>query len=156
MHLVKGGRGSFPACWGLANVVIMPKGSPSSDVEDYIPDSITPLLSKAYENIVAEKCNNFLESSSLLPASQFSYRRDLGTCDALLTLSRHLKFTLNWGMEGRLAQLDFPGAFHRVSHCGLLYKLKSIARGLFLPIVPEFKVSMVSAFCMVRSVRQLM
>ena len=29
-------------------------------------------------------------------------------------------------MEGRLVQLDFSAAFDRVSHCGLLYDLRSI------------------------------
>ena len=67
----------------------------------------------------------FLESNALLPSSQFSYRRSLGTCDALLILSNHLQVALN-KEHGRLVQLGFSTAFNRVSHCGLLYKLKSI------------------------------
>ena len=42
-------------------------------------------------------------------------------------------------MEERLHQLDFSAAFDRVSHCSLLYKLKSISVGKqFLSIVSEF------------------
>ena len=40
---------------------------------------------KVFEKIVAGKLSNFLESNSLLPFSQFSYRGDLETCDVLLT-----------------------------------------------------------------------
>ena len=32
-------------------------------------------------------------------------------------------------MEGTLVRLDFTAAFDRASHCGLLYKLKSIGIG---------------------------
>ena len=52
-HLVKGNI--FPACWRLANVVPVPKESPSSDVGDYRPISIIPpsvkgiLEDRAYE-----------------------------------------------------------------------------------------------------------
>ena len=42
-------------------------------------------------------------------------------------------------MEGRPVQSDFSAAFDGVSHCGLLYKLRSIGvGGHFLSIVYEF------------------
>ena len=88
---------------------------------------------------MAEKLNHCLESNSLLPPSQFSCRRGLKTCDALLTVSHRSQVSPDRGMEGRLVQLDFSDAFHRVTHRGLLYKLKSIGvGGHFLSIVSEF------------------
>ena len=56
-----------------------------------------------------------LENNSVLPPSHFLYRRDLGTCDALLKVSHHLQVALDTGMEGRLVQLDVSAAFDRVS-----------------------------------------
>ena len=44
----------------------MPKKFYSSDIGDYIPISITPVLSKIFEKIVAGKLRNFLEANSLL------------------------------------------------------------------------------------------
>ena len=42
-------------------------------------------------------------------------------------------------MEERVIQLDFSAAFDRVSHCGLVYKLKSIGVGKqFSSIASEF------------------
>ena len=79
----------------LAEIVPMPRGSPFSDVGDYRPILITPLLSKVFEKIVIEKPSHILESNSLLPPSQFSYRRDLVTCDALITLSHRLQAALD-------------------------------------------------------------
>ena len=46
---------------------------------------------------------------------------------------------MNRCMKGRLVQLNFSAEFDRVSHRGLLYKLKSIGvRRQFLSIVSEF------------------
>ena len=45
--------GSFPACWRQANVTRIPKGPPSSSVANYRPISITPVLSKVFERLVA-------------------------------------------------------------------------------------------------------
>ena len=82
----------------------MPKGSPFSDVGDYRPISITLLPFKVLENIVAGKLSHFLESNSLLYLSQFSHRKGLGTCDAVLALSHRLQVALDRGTEGRLIQ----------------------------------------------------
>ena len=49
--------------------------------------------------IVVGKLSRSLESNSLLPLFQVLYKRDLLTCDALLTLSHHLQVTLNGGMK---------------------------------------------------------
>ena len=45
--------GSFPACWRQANVTPIPKGPSSSSVANYRPTSITPVLSKVFEHLVA-------------------------------------------------------------------------------------------------------
>ena len=58
---------------------------------------------------------------------------------ALLTISHHLQKSLDAGMESYIVQLDFSAAFDRVSHSGLLFKLKSIiVGGRVLFICTEF------------------
>ena len=64
-----------------------------------------------------------------MPAAQFAYRKGLGCIDVLLTLSLHLQKSIGAGMESYIVQLDFSAAFDRVSHSGLLFKLKSIGVG---------------------------
>ena len=121
----------------------MPKEFYSSDVGD-----CTSLLSNVFEKIVAGKLNHISESNSLLSPSQFSYRRGLGTCDALIAhiLSHDLQNTLDRGTEGRLVQLDVSVAFHRVSHRGLLHKLRSKGRGeQFFSIVLELSSLVIEA-----------
>ena len=72
-------------------------------------------------------------------AAQFAYRIGLGCTDALLTTSNNLQKSLDSGMGSYLVQLDFSAAFDRVSHSGLLFKLKSIGVcGSVLYICREF------------------
>ena len=57
----------------------------------------------------------------------------------MLTLPHSLQVALDRGMEGRVVQLEFLAAFDRVSHRGVLYKVRSMRIGVqFLSIVSEF------------------
>ena len=85
MPLVKGS--SCPECWRLVDVVHVRKGSAFSDIRDYSHIFITPVLSKLVKKIVAGKMSHILEGNALLLPSQFSYRRGLGICDALVKVS---------------------------------------------------------------------
>ena len=64
-----------------------------------------------------------------MSAVQFAYRKLLGCTDALLTIYHHPQKSLDTGMEFYIVQLDFSAAFDRVSHSGLLFKLKYIGVG---------------------------
>ena len=76
--------GSFPVCWRVANVTPIPKGPPSYSASNYRPISLTPILSKVLECLVSVRLGRFMECRGVLPTTQFTYRKGLGTCDALL------------------------------------------------------------------------
>ena len=104
----------------------------------FLPISITPILSEVYEKLVSHKLASFCKCV-FLPADQFAYRKVLSCTDALLTISHHLQKSLDAGMESYIVQLDFSAACDRVSHSGLLFKLKSIGiGGSVLSICKEF------------------
>ena len=54
-------RRSFLECWWSANVTAIPKGTPSPDMDNYRPISITPVLSKVYEKLVSHKLSSLGE-----------------------------------------------------------------------------------------------
>ena len=62
-------------------------------------------------------------------AAQFAYRKGLGCTDALLTLSHHPQKFLRTRMVSHIVRFDFSADFDRVSHSGLLIKLKFIGVG---------------------------
>ena len=122
--------GSFPESWRVANVTPIPKGSsPTQYPLDYRPISITPILSKIFEKLLARRIYGFVNSRSLLPSTQFGFRKGLGTADALLNLTHDLQLSLDQRAESRVVSLDFSSAFDLVNHHALLYKLRSIGFG---------------------------
>ena len=52
-----------------------------------------------------------MERSGVLPITQLTYRRGVGTSDAVLCVSRTLQSALENGQEARIIQIDFSAAF---------------------------------------------
>ena len=70
-----------------------------------------------------------MEHCSVLPTTQFAYRKGLGTCDVPLCVSPTLQSALESGQEARIVQFDFSAAFDRVNHQGIIYRLSSVGIG---------------------------
>ena len=80
-----------------------------------------------------------MECNGLLPTTQFSYRKGLGTCDALLCVSHIQPSALESGQEARIVQIYFSAAFDRINHLGILYRLCSVGiGGSVLSILTQF------------------
>ena len=80
-----------------------------------------------------------MEFSGVLPTPQFAYRKDLGTCDALLCVYHTLQSALESLQEARIVQIDFSAAFDCVNHQGILYRLCSVGIvGSVLSILTQF------------------
>ena len=132
-------RAHFPPSWRCANVVPIPKGPISPLASNYRPISITAVLGKVFERLLSRRLNSYLLDNELLPNRQYAYRKGLSTCDALLDISHLLQDALDKGMEARLVQIDFSGAFDKVSHAGLLHKLAAVGvGGAVLSIIDQF------------------
>ena len=131
--------GEFPLEWRIADVTPIPKGPLSALVCNYRPISITPVLSKVLERLIALRFGRFLERSGVLPSHQYSYRERLGTCDALLDIVCAGQLELDRGGELVLVQIDFSAAFDRVNHGGLVFKLREAGvGGLILKVFQNF------------------
>ena len=132
-------KGIFPLVWRTAHITPIPKGPLSSSPSDYRPISITPVISKVFEKLIASRLSKYLESSGLVSSQQFAYRKGLGTCDALLTVNDICQKALDAGQEVRLVQIDFSAAFDRVNHAGITYKLQEVGiGGSVLKILQEY------------------
>ena len=117
-------KGLFPDEWKIAHITPIPKDGPSVDCTKYRPISILPCLSKVAEKLIAKPLYSYLEKNQILYNKQYAYRKNLGTCDALLNLTNILQTNLEQGQESRVVQIDFSAAFDLVNHKALLYKLK--------------------------------
>ena len=129
----------FPLEWQIADVTPIPKGPLSALVCNYRPTTITPVLSKVFERLIAVCFGQFLERSGILSSHQYSYRKGLGTCDALLDIVYAGQLELDRGGELALVQIDFSAAFDRVNHGGLVFKLwEAGVGGLILKAFQNF------------------
>ena len=103
-------------CRRVGNITPVPKsGSANSCHSDYHPVTITPVLSKVFECLLAKRLKNFAEKRNLFPNLQFGFRKGLGTYDALLTITNFVQKSLDSGCKVRMVGLDFSAAFDRVN-----------------------------------------
>ena len=132
--------GKFSLSWRKGNITPTSKSvTAGSCPSDYRPISITPILSKIYERLLAKRLNAYAECNNLFPNQQFGFRKGLGACDAVLTISDRVQKALDSGSEARMIGLDFSAAFDRVNHEALIYKLRQLGiGGPFLNILIEF------------------
>ena len=75
------------------------------------------------------RLGHFMEGRGVLPTTQFTYRKSLCTCDALLCVALTLQKALEMGQEARIVQIDFSEALDRVNHQWILFKLCSVGVG---------------------------
>ena len=132
-------EGSFPIPWRCANVTPTPKGPLSSLPSGYRPISITPVLSKVFEKLLARRLGCYMETEGIFHEHQFAYRKGLGTCDALLDVVCSGQAALERNGEVATVQIDFSAAFDRVNHAGLMFKLQDAGvGGVFLDVIRCF------------------
>ena len=89
----------------------VPKDPSCANVSNNRPISITPILSKVFEKLLAKRLITYFETNGYLPKCQFAYRKGLSTCDALLSITHELQKALDNRSEFRLVKLDFSAAF---------------------------------------------
>ena len=129
----------FPLEWRIADVTSIPKGPLLALVCNSQPISITPVLSKVFERLISLRFGRFLKRSGVLSSHQYSYRKSLGTCDALLDIVCAGQLELDRGGELALVQIDFSAAFDRVNHGGLVFKLREVrVGGMILKVFQKF------------------
>ena len=74
-----------------------------------------------------------------LSSHQYSYRKSLGICDALLDIVCAGQMELDRGGELALDQIDFCAALEKVNHRGFVFKLQEAGIGeMILKVIQNF------------------
>ena len=120
----------FPIAWKLAHIIHIFKGkSLQSDVKNYRPVNLTPVLSKVLEHIVKDKLLNYISANHLQGPNQHSYVSKRSVVSNLLISDSVLTKLLDRNIPVDMILFDFSKAFNRVPHSFLLHRLKLLGIG---------------------------
>ena len=84
--------------------------------KNYRPVSLLPIISRIVEVMVKKQVTTYLDSHSLLPASQFAYRKNHSTEDALALAVNRWSIAKSQRKFTGIVFVDMSKAFDRVRH----------------------------------------
>ena len=102
---------------------IFKKGT-KSDPRNYRPISLTSVVCKTMEHILASQIMKHLEDQNILSESQFGFRTKHSCGSQLFITINDIAKNMDNNHQVDAAILDFSKAFDKVAHSRLLYKLE--------------------------------
>lgn len=109
----------------IALVFPIYKGGNKLDISNYRPISLLYVFSKIFERAIKIRLLKYIEENTILPSSQFSFRENIETVNALAQLSRNI-YTSMEKKKTLCIFMDISKAFDSISHKRLLNIFKSI------------------------------
>ena len=116
--------GTVPSDWKKAQVCPLFKKGDKTDPANYRPISLTCILCKTMEHIIASNLCKHLNLNNILYDLQHGFREKRSCETQLIQLVEDLARNLTSGKQSDLILLDFSKAFDKVNHLKLLYKLQ--------------------------------
>ena len=114
----------FPTLWKTAKVTALFKSGDLSDVKNYGPISVLPVLSEIIERHVYDSLFHYLRLHKLIYESQSGFRANYSTETALIKITDMLLKNIDTNQINGLLLVDYRKAFDLVDHSILLVKMK--------------------------------
>ena len=116
--------GIFLDEWKLAHVTPVHKNGSPSDVNNYRPISIIPIIAKLFEKIIYDQYYKYLLDNNLLSNCQSGFRALHSTVTSLLCATDKLRLNIDKGQINGVVFVDLKKAFDTVDHTILFAKMK--------------------------------
>ncbi len=116
-------QGKIPDDWRTANVTPIYKKGPKHLASNYRPVSLTCVLCKTLEHIIAHNIMAHLDGNSILSDRQHGFRSKRSCETQLIEFIHELHSNLEKNTSVDIVVMDFAKAFDKVAHEKLLYKL---------------------------------
>ena len=116
--------GQIPELCKYAQVTPISKGGDTSDMNEYRPISILPVITKCIEFFVNEQLTSYFEENNLLTNHQYGFRKNNSTTYLMLDLFDKIYDSKSQANKPAIIFLDIKKAFDTVDHAILIKKLK--------------------------------
>lgn len=118
--------GKFPTPFKVSHISPLFKSGDPASARNYRPVSLLPIISRIVEAVVKKQLTAYLIDNDLFPETQFAYRKQHSTEDALtLAVSRWQAARADRKFSG-VVFVDMSKAFDRVQHERLIAELFSL------------------------------
>ena len=114
----------WPVALKNAEIVPIFKSGDRSLPTNYRPISLISNIAKIFEKIIHNRLYKFLNKHNLISNKQFGFRKNIGTKDAILQVTKNITDGINKDEKVLGTFLDLAKAFDTVSHLILLLKLE--------------------------------
>ncbi len=118
--------GEVPEDMKIANVTPIYKKGPKDIAGNYRPISLTSIIGKMLESVIADRIVDHLETNNLLENSQHGFRQKRSCLTNLLEFFHHMLTVYDDSRAIDILYLDFKKAFDKVPHARLLSKLRAL------------------------------
>ena len=115
--------GVYPTEWKMARVTPVFKKGIKSNLNNYRPISVIPVVSKVFEKIVYDQLYQYLNDNQLLSSCQSGFRSLHSTLTALLEATNSWSVNIDNGFLNGVVFIDLKKAFDTIDHEIILRKL---------------------------------
>ena len=116
-------EGVFPTELKTANIIPIFKKGDKTNMNNYRPISLLPVISKVYEKILNLQLTSIVDNG-FIDENQFGFRKGHSTQDAVLKFVDKIEQDLALGKHVATVYIDVSKAFDSVDHGLLINKLK--------------------------------